>query len=121
EEGLGYGLAYKMSLSLGFAVEDGKLPPPLDMQDPADARRLDRYMASLYKLLSADDVKNLAIKYKLRRVEPGQILARARGEASGSDVEYWDALELEPIASHSGSVTEVGRGYLYHGASFEFQ
>lgn len=121
DEGLGYGLAYKLKITLSPAQEDGKLPPPLDVEDPADAKRLDQYMASLYKLLKKDEPKNLAIKYKLRRVDPGQILARADGEASEGEVEYWDALELEPIASHSGSVKEVGRGYLYHGAIFKFQ
>ena len=121
DEGLGYGLAYKMKLTLSPAQEDGKLPPPLDVDDPADAKRLDQYMASLYKLLKQDSPKHLAIKYKLRRVDPGQILARADGEASEGEVDYWDALELDPIASHSGSVSEVGRGYLYHGARFQFQ
>ena len=29
DEGLGYGLAYKMKLTLSPAHEDGKLPPPL--------------------------------------------------------------------------------------------
>lgn len=120
DEGLGYGLAYKMKLTLSPAHEDGKLPPPLDLDDPIAARRLDRYMSSLYKLLKANEAKHLAIKYKLRRVPVEQILARG-DEADEGELEYWDALELEPIATHSGSVSEVGRGYLYHGAKFQFQ
>lgn len=120
DEGLGYGLAYKMKLTLSPAHEDGKLPPQLDLDDPIAARRLDRYMSSLYKLLKANEAKHLAIKYKLRRVPVEQILARG-DEADEGELEYWDALELEPIATHSGSVSEVGRGYLYHGAKFQFQ
>ena len=120
DEGLGYGLAYKMRLTLSPASEDGKLPPPMDLDDPIAARRLDRYMSSLYRLLKANEARHLAIKYKLRRVPVEQILARGY-EASEGEVDYWDALELDPIASHSGSVSEVARGYLYHGAKFQFQ
>lgn len=119
DEGLGYGLTYKLQLQLGAADLDGKLPQSFDLEDPSKARELDAYLAGVYRQLS-DKPEHLAIKYKLRRVEVGQILARAGSEGPG-EVEYWDRLELDPIASHSGSVTEVGRGYLYHGAIFELQ
>lgn len=122
EEGLGYGLAYKLRLSLGQADEGGKLPPGLQLEDPMAARRLDAYLAGLYRLMEANTPEYLAIKYKLRRVSAAQIAARADGrEGDQGELEYWGALELPPIASHSGSMAEVGRGYLYHGARFQFQ
>lgn len=122
EEGLGYGLAYKLRLSLGQADEDGKMPPGLQLDDPLAAQRLDAYLAGLYRLMAANTPEYLAIKYKLRRMSAAQIAARADGrEGDQGELEYWGALELPPIASHAGSVKEVGRGYLYHGAIFKFQ
>lgn len=120
DEGLGYGLTYKIQLKLGSAVNDGKLPQSFDLDDPEQARRLDAYLSGVYRLLNDRDPEHLAIKYKIRRVPVGQLLARA-GSSGQGEVEYWNRLELEPIASHSGSVAEVGRGYLYHGAIFEYQ
>lgn len=122
EEGLGYGLAYKLKLSLGRADDDGKLPPGLQLDDPLAARRLDAYLAGLYRLMEANTPEYLAIKYKLRRTPAAQIAARADGrEGDQGELEYWGALELPPIASHFGRMTEVGRGYLYHGANFMYQ
>lgn len=117
EVGLGYGLAYKMKIKLNAATVD-KVPPKEMPEDPADRKKVDSYLASLFKLLPQDG-KGLAIKYKLRRVEMDQILARANEKATQEDVDYWDNLELEPIASHSGSVTQVGRGWLYSPGDFE--
>lgn len=121
DEGLGYGLAYKMVLQLAPARDGGSLRPIPSIADPQAAQRLDQYLGSLYQLLSGNDARSLAIKYKMRRVDPAQILARAHGKAGEADVAYWDALELDPIATHSGSVSEVGRGYLYSGAKFQYQ
>jgi len=39
----------------------------------------------------------------------------------GGDVDYWDNLELSPIASHSGSISCVSKGSLYDPADFEAQ
>src|SRR5690606_6375057 len=80
------------------------------------------YMSELFALMRGNSPENVALKYKLRRVGPSQILERARfSSRPEAELEYWDALELDPIASHSGSITEVGRGYLYHPAPFENQ
>lgn len=121
EEGLGYGLAYKIKLSLNAATANGKLPPALQPENPEDVARLNTYMAALFTLLKDDDGRHLAIKYKLRRVEASAILARIGGEVGQNELNYWDGLELAPIAAHGGSVSEVGRGYLYNGARFAFQ
>lgn len=122
EEGLGYGLAYKMSLTLGSAKNSGKLPTSFDLDSSEKARKLDAYLSSLYRLMNDTDQEHLAIKYKLRRVPVNDILSRANnGEASKSELDYWNRKELEPIAVHGGSVAEVARGYLYHGAKFMYQ
>lgn len=122
DSGIGVGLAYKMKLSLGPAKDGGKLPTSFDLQDDNDARRLDGYLSSLYERLKANKAKELAIKYKVRRVPVLQILARAGGNFNAeAEVEFWDSLELDPIAVHSGSVSQTARGYLHHEASFRNQ
>lgn len=121
DEGLGYGLTYKASLKLSPTQNDGKLPQSFDVESEHDARTLDGYLSGLYRLLIVNDAKSLAIKYKLRRVEVGQILARAAGEMTQAEVDYWDNLELPPIANHSGSVKQTAKGWLYHPAKFMYQ
>ena len=120
QEGLSYGLAYKMKLRLQPAKGDGKLPP-FDFADmtPDTARRLDSYLAAIYERLDNSRGDHLAIKYKLRRAEPAEILSRAADAKSvAAEIEYWDALEMPPIAGHTGSVSRVGRGWLYHHGNF---
>lgn len=108
------GYAYKLKLSLGTAKDDGKLPPSFDLEDPEDARRLDAYLSKLYGKLGQGTARELAIKYKLRRIPVAEILTRA-GTALGTDniqseLDYWENLEAAPIASHGGSVSQVGAG-----------
>lgn len=119
EEGTGltYGLFYKMSLRLNSAHADGKLPDEFHVNDVDAQNRLNAYLSRLYSQLSGSDATALAIKYKLRRVGAEQVLARAARALQGSfsvegEVEYWDNLEAEPIAAHSGGVTQSGRGPL---------
>ena len=124
-EGIGFGLAYKLSLRLEPTADDGRLPFGFDLPDPSEARVLDAYMSSLYRRLGAGGARERAIKHKLFRSLP-QVLARmgkVRDVSYDPDAEadYWDNLEAEPIATHSGSVSRVGRGWLYHGAKFDFQ
>ena len=119
DEGLGYGLTYKMRLSLGPADNEGRLPQSFHLEDEHEAEDLNAYLSGLYELLD-HSAEHLAIRYKIRRVSVDEILARRAGRGQ-SEVDYWNQLTMPPIAQHSGSVSEVGRGYLYHGATFEFQ
>lgn len=134
QEGLGYGLAYKMKIELSAADHDGKLPKSFDLYDfqddsknkPEDlkrAQKLDAYLMGIYDRISSNDASSLAIKYKLRRVPVDDLLSRANGSFTNmdSEVDYWDGLELDPIASHNGNVTQFSEGWLYHPAKFEFQ
>ena len=115
EQGIKVGAAYKMSLALGPAHNDGKLPVSFDMQNPGDQAKLDGYLSTLYQALRQDTARNLAIKYKLRRSDPKKLIARA-GLPVASEIAYWDAFEAEPIATHAGNVAAVHAGALYHGA-----
>lgn len=122
DEGLGYGLAYKLSLTLGHSDNDGKLPQSFHVDGDTQRNKLNSYLSGLYQLMGTQNsAKHLAIKYKIRRVDVEQILERATYDPDERELEYWDALELDPIATHSGSVIEFGRGYLYHGAKFLYQ
>lgn len=120
EEGIGFGMSFKLRMGLGAAQNDGKLPVAFDLEDPEDMQRLNSYLSMLYRQLPDNTARALAIKYKLRRVPVSDVLGRANNSGPG-EVDYWDNLEVAPIADHSGSITEVGRGRLWHGASPQLQ
>jgi hypothetical protein len=112
DEGLGYGLAFKLKITLSGIENNGKLLPATLAKDSNTAQ----YLSDLYDLMSDSNQEHAAIKYKLRRCDPEEIRVRATASgASQQELEYWSALELEPIATHSASLNEIGRGYLYHG------
>lgn len=116
ENGIGYGLAFKLRIALSAATNAGRLPEAFDLDSSEDMRRLNDYLSRLYQQLTGNTARERAIKYKLRRVPVADILARA-GRSGPGEVDHWDNLEVAPIASHSGSITEVARGRLWHGAS----
>lgn len=130
-EGLAYGLTYKMRISLGIAKDGGRLPPGLDFpegfddltKDASGVYRTKRhivndYLSSIYRQINSASAKHLAIKYKIRRSSADEMLSKALVKFS---VDQWDDLELAPIATHSGSVTQTERGWLYHPAHPEYQ
>ncbi|MCO3979340.1 hypothetical protein FA096_30520, partial [Pseudomonas aeruginosa] len=104
--------AYKMSLSLAPAENQGRLKNTWNFDDPDDAAKLNAYLAQVYGALTDGSARELAIKYKIRRVPAGEILSRA-SSASGPDLDYWDSLELPPIATHQGRVSRVASGPFY--------
>lgn len=110
-EELKHAHAYKMRLSLGPAEGQGYMPMTWEFSDPQEARRVDEYLAGIYGKIGANQARELAIKYKIRRHTVSEIITLIN--ASAPDVEYWDRLEMDPIASHSGSVNRVGSGPLY--------
>lgn len=111
------GYAYKMSLRLVPAQRRGLVQPQWHIDQlltRSDLARIDAYMSSLYSAITENSPRNLAIKYKVARQSGATILERADGGRKGSDdVEYWNGLEAEPIAAHSGNVRRVGKGPLY--------
>ena len=137
DNGLLHVHGYKMRLALGEAKGGGRLRLNMQpLEDATDQDTLTRYLARIYRGLSelvsdeqmASSHAN-AIKYKLRRIPPSELLARAEGflrmaadstgdtsvaeEKVRGEVESLDALELEPIASHSGAVSRVTSGPVY--------
>lgn len=121
DTGWPYGLTYKARLRFGAAPNYGRLPPALKPDDPDEARRLDNYLSQLYRMLGGNRPQDLAIKYKLRRVPPADLLARATdGTVTQAEVHYWDALTLPPIAAHSGSLTQIARGPLLGGGEIKY-
>ena len=110
-----YSYGYKLRLSLGAAKDQGKLPDAFDLKDPEQSRMLDAYLSRLYELLRANGARELAIKYKLRRVPVAELLQRAEkalrdGASVQAEVDHWDNLQAPPIASHGGSVSRVASG-----------
>jgi hypothetical protein len=118
-EGLQYGMLYLMRLRLGVASDNGRLPP-IDkaFSGLEDAQLMDKYLSSIYEQLGEPSPANLAVKYKIRRHSPQEILAKAE---AGFSVNQWRDLDMDPIASHSGNVWRESRGWLYHPAKFDYQ
>lgn len=119
DNGFGVGFSYKLRLNMGVADFDGKLPEGLSVDDPEESALLSKYLSGLHRQLRESSAKNLAIKYKLRREGAEKILERAQSSDGAADVDYWDNLELEPIAKHSGSITQVSKGAVFNPAKFE--
>lgn len=122
DAGIGYGLTYKLRLMLAPAENHlGEEAYDINGMLPERADRVRQYLNGLIPTLDIGTAKASAILYKLRRVEPYVIHSRALVHNGSNDVDYWDNLELTPIANHSGNVTKVYEGYLYHPSPFDVQ
>ncbi|WP_445286531.1 hypothetical protein [Variovorax atrisoli] len=104
--------AYKMKLQLGAAANGGRLKASWQFSSDDETARAQGYLTRLFEQLRDGSHRARAIAYKVRRATASQILARV-GVSNGSDKDYWDALELEPIAMHQGNVARVGTGPVY--------
>lgn len=109
--GLKMGYAYKMQLKLAPASHNGLLPTSWHLEDQDDINKLNTYLSSIYRQAVGDSARSLAVKYKLRRFEAKDLLRMADDPWRGFD--YWDSLELDPIANHAGSVTRVSSGPIW--------
>lgn len=110
--GIPYCAAYKLKLDLG-SVKDAGLLGLQKEYGPENQGKINAYLSSLLRAIKNDGHKMRSIRYKIRRVSVAVILGKANAGLGENDVDYWDSLELEPIASHKGSVTRVGKGYIY--------
>lgn len=98
---------YKMKLRLQ-AIQAADRPPA---DWGGDTARVMEYLSTLKAALSGEP--GLAVRFKLQRVEATLIHARAMAfapERMVAEVDYWDQLELPPLAGHSGSVTRTASG-----------
>lgn len=112
--GLMQGFAYKMKIQLAAAENNGLIPLEWEFEDRGQARKVDAYLASIYKNLTANKDRELAIKYKIRRHTIAEIVSLME-QGVAKSVDYWDSLEMDPIATHSGNVNRVSQGPIYWG------
>jgi hypothetical protein len=104
--------AYKMKLRLGAVANGGRLKASWEFDGKDETTRAQGYLNRLFEQLRDGSHRARAIAYKVRRATAGQILTRA-AVSNGPDKDYWDALELDPIATHGGNVAQVGTGPMY--------
>lgn len=113
-DGLMEAYGYKLKLNLVSAPDQGRLAQSWDTADEVRTQQLNAYLGALYAELTDNKARELAIKYKIRRQTVDQILARSASNIS-AEVDYWDNLEVAPIATHTGSVSRVASGPIYWG------
>lgn len=114
DTGLSYGYGYKLRLTMGKAENRGVLKPKAI--DERDALIIGQYLASLGSAIGETAAPG-AIRYKLKRADPSKLLVRAKTfnptpSRVQAEVEFWDNLQAEPIASHSGSVSQTSKGHI---------
>ncbi|ULJ66640.1 hypothetical protein [Wielerella bovis] len=117
ESGMMWVYGYKMRLKLascesrlGYAADNRDTWGDLSADD---VRLLNAYLGTLLAAVDLSAV-GLAIRYKIRRASVGDLLRRAAlGNGAEQEKEYWDTLEMSPIAAHSGSLNRVTSGRLY--------
>jgi hypothetical protein len=124
EDGIAIGKAFKLRLNFSPAENNGWLKK---INATGNASRIANYLSKLIALLPKNSHKTNAILYKLRRVPQEDIYQQALTTlynplgVTSVDVDYWDNLELDPIAVLSGNVNQVGQGYLFpSGAEIKF-
>ena len=118
QDGIQVGKTYMLSLSLGASVDAGLLPEEWHVEGE-DGRLLSAYLSAVYRMMGSSQ-KDLAIRYKLRRVGVDEVLSRARSAVSGNsapagELEYWDRYEADPIAAHGGSLRMIAAGNVWAG------
>lgn len=115
DNGLGYGLTYKLRLKLTPADNHNReAENDIGGMLPERADRVRQYLNNLLPLVVSGTDEDRAVLYKIRRAGLYAIHERALIHSGESEVDYWYNLELEPIAKHSGNVSQVYSGYLYH-------
>lgn len=124
--GVSIGMTYLLTLSMGDASYNGRLHPSFNTENPTDQQKINAYLSRLYTLMgSLGGHKEAAIKYKLRRSGAEAVLSRYRPsmgiEEGIEEIDYWDSLEMPPIAAHTGVMSIISKGSLYHPAKQEGQ
>lgn len=124
EDGIAIGKAFKLRLNFSSAENNGWLKK---INTTGNASRIANYLSKLIALLPKNTHKTNAILYKLRRVPQDDIYQQALTSlynplgVTSVDVDYWDNLELDPIAILNGNISQVAKGFLYHNAKPKFQ
>ncbi|WEE79471.1 hypothetical protein LZ683_08960 [Comamonas testosteroni] len=103
--------AYMMMLKLQSVKNGGMVSASWHLDNPDEAHELLTYLGRINQGLD-NSPRSQAIKYKLRRFTGDQLLSIARDVRS--TVDYWDNLEMSPVAPHTGTVRRVSTGNLWH-------
>ncbi|MFW2076585.1 hypothetical protein ACG94X_02475 [Acinetobacter sp. ULE_I010] len=125
DDGIIRGKSYKIRLDFGSLEKRGWLNQV--KTKPEYVKAISTYVAKLFQLLPLGEEKSKAIMYKLRRVDQEDVYQRALTSlydplgVTSNDVDYWDNLEVTPIANLNGNIAQVGIGPLYHNAKPKFQ
>ncbi|WP_441370151.1 hypothetical protein [Acinetobacter lwoffii] len=116
-----YGYTYQIRLNLKPA-EDRGWSYRKDTRELSanESRIVAEYLSDLFSGLPEDTHPlTISMKYKIRRIQLADILARANNHRGSNDVDYWDAYNCEPIAQHTGYTSCTNSGYLYGGIGFK--
>lgn len=108
-----YAHGFKMRLKLGSAKNNGWVADNKDLPIE-DLSILARFMARVDIELNGNNHRERAIRYKIVNTPAKELLPIAR--AAQVDINYWENLIADPIAIHSGNVSEVSKGNLYWGS-----
>lgn len=107
--------AYKIKLELGAADNIGWVTSRTS-SSIGDVLSINKYLQFIYELITENTPTNIAIKYKINKTPLSDIQARAMGSYNESEVDYWNNLELPPIAVHKGSLTKIDEGVYFRSA-----
>ena len=82
---------------------------------PETLQKASEYASRVSALFTTNSSKDLAVQYKLRRADISLLASRANTPNFDEQAErqYWQDLELAPIATHSGSLNKWREDYIY--------
>lgn len=119
DDGFCYGYTFMIQFNMKAAENHGWVKSKQVAQEWSEYERqlLSKYLSELFAELSKSDEIGLlaSIRYKLRRVDESEIMARAKSHNGANDIEYWDNLQLDPIAPCTARMVMTNQGYLHEG------
>lgn len=104
--------AYKIRLALGESPNKGmvRFSDAMKLLTLPSKQKVTAYLNNIYTLIANNSPRNLAIKYKIVRTSPYELLDRASIPFNKSEIRYWDNLTMEPIAQHKGAMVMIDKG-----------
>lgn len=121
EKGIKVGVTFALSLKVG----DLKYRAHENTTDgvaPDEMKAASKYVAAIHSIARKSPALGPAVMYKIRRAGWKKIIQLAKAsKGPEADFEYWNNLKDAPLASASGTCSEVGRGSLFHPAKPDFQ
>lgn len=109
---------YKIRLELGSAINQGWIKSRTSADIAASNQSMgyiNRYLQFIYEQIKDNNSKNLAIKYKINQTSLIDIGVRARRNYDDKEIDYWQNLEITPIATHKGNTTKIDEGIYFGG------